>query len=111
MPYPGIVMLSQKLYLLQSQLDQPTATGMLLKQALEVFQMEVGLSTNILLEDFDQLGNFVSNWWWKHLWQLCHKFKVMLALSRRWMIFLLCQDNQSLIATVCPFVHYKRAVQ
>jgi hypothetical protein len=36
MPNPGIVMLSQKLHLLQSQLDQPTATGMLLKQSLEV---------------------------------------------------------------------------
>jgi hypothetical protein len=67
MPNPGIIMLLQKLHLLQCQLDQPTATGMLLKQALEVFQMEVGLSSNILLEDFDQLGNLASNGWWKHL--------------------------------------------
>jgi hypothetical protein len=101
MPNPGIVMLSQKLHLLQCQLDQPTATGMLLKQALEVFQMEVGLSTNILLEDFDRLGNLASNGWWKHLWQLCHKFKVTLTLSRRWMIPLLCQDNRFLMDLVC----------
>jgi hypothetical protein len=36
MPNPGILMLSQKLHLLQSQWDQPTATGQMLRQSLEV---------------------------------------------------------------------------
>jgi hypothetical protein len=50
---------------------------------------------------FDQLGNLASNGWWKHLWRLCHKFKVTLAPSRRWMIPLLRQDDRSLMDLVC----------
>ena len=80
MPNPGIVMLSQKIHLLQSQMDQPTATGNMLKQSLEVFQMEVDLSTNVLELDFDRYGYLASNGWWKHFWQLCHKFKVKFSL-------------------------------
>jgi hypothetical protein len=97
MPNPGIVMLSQKLHLLQSQLDQPTATGMLLKQSLEVFQMKVGLSTNILLEDYGRLSNLASDGWWKHFWQLCHKFNVTISFSRRWLIPLLHHGDRSLM--------------
>lgn len=73
-------MLSQKIHLLQSQMDQPTATGNMLKQSLEVFQMEVDLSTNVLELDFDRYGCLASNGWWKHFWQLCHKFKVKFSL-------------------------------
>lgn len=101
MPNPGIVMLSQKLHLLQSQLDQPTATGMLLKQSLEVFQMEVGLSTNILMEDYNRLSNLASDGWWKHFWQLCHKFNVTISLTRRWLIPLLRHNDRSLMDVIC----------
>jgi hypothetical protein len=108
MPNPGIVILSQKLHLLQSQLNQPTATGMLLKQSLEVFQMEVSLSTNILLEDYDRLGNLASNGCWKHLWRLCHKFKVTISLTQRWLIPLL-QRNRSLMDVICSTDIYSPA--
>jgi hypothetical protein len=84
MPNPLITMLSQKLHLLQTQFNQPTATGRMLQQSLEVFQMEVGLRTNILEEDFSRLGNLATDGWWKHLWQLCHKFRVTFAMSRKW---------------------------
>jgi hypothetical protein len=43
----------------------------MLQQSLEVFQMEVGISLNILEEDFSCLGNLASDGWWAHLWQLC----------------------------------------
>ena len=101
MPNPGIVMLSQKLHLLQTQWDQPTTTGAMLHQALEVFQMEVGLSTDIFAEDFDRLGHLASNGWWKHLWQLCCKYKVQLRLSRRWVIPLLRLGDRSIMDCVC----------
>ena len=71
MPNPLITMLSQKLHLLQTQFNQSTATGRMLQQSLEVFQMEVGISSNILEEDISRLGNLVRDGWWKHLWQLC----------------------------------------
>jgi hypothetical protein len=75
MPNPGI-MLSQKLHLLQTQWDQPTATGQMLRHLLEVFQMEVGLSTNIFSESYDRLSHLASNGWWKHFWHLCSNFNV-----------------------------------
>jgi hypothetical protein len=62
--------------------------------------MEVGLSINILLEDFDQLGNLASNGWWKHFWQLCHRFKVTVSLSRQLMIPLLRRGDKSLMDIV-----------
>jgi hypothetical protein len=74
MPNPLITMLSQKLHLLQTQFNQPTATGRMLQQSLEVFQMEVGISSNILEEDFIRLGNLATDGWWKRLWKICHGF-------------------------------------
>ena len=65
LPNPLITMLSQKLHLLQTQFNQPTATGRMLQQSLEVFQMEVGISTNILEEDYSRLGNLATDGWWK----------------------------------------------
>jgi hypothetical protein len=101
MPNPLIVMLSQKLHLLQTQFSQPTATGRMLQQSLEVFQMEVGISSNILEEDFNRLGNLATDGWWKHLWQLCHKFRVTFALSKKWLIPLLRSDDSSFMDRIC----------
>ena len=39
MPNPGITMLGYKLHLLRNEWDQPTATGNMLRQAFEAFQM------------------------------------------------------------------------
>lgn len=101
LPNPLIIMLSQKLYLLQTQFNQSTATGRMLQQSLEVFQMEVGLSSNILEENFSPLGNLATDRWWKHLWQLCHKFRVTFALSRKWQIPLLRSDDVSFMGKIC----------
>jgi hypothetical protein len=101
MPNPGIVMLSQKLHLLQSQWDQPTTTGNMLRQSLEIFQMELGLSSNILEEDFDRLGHLALHGWWKHLWELCHKYKVSVRLSRKYLIPLLRENDRTLMDIWC----------
>lgn len=101
MPNPGIVMLSQKLHLLQTQWDQPTTTGRLLHQALETFQMEMGLSTDIFAEDFDRIGHLATGGFWKHLWQLCTRYKVKLQLSRRWLIPLLRSGDRTIMDIVC----------
>jgi hypothetical protein len=63
--------------------------------------MEVGLSTNILLEDYDRLSNLASDGWWKHFWQLCHKFNVTISLSRWWIIPLLRHGDRSLMDIIC----------
>eukprot|EP00956_Cyclotella_meneghiniana_P031352 scaffold82095_cov91-Cyclotella_meneghiniana.AAC.1 len=52
MPNPGIKMLAYKLHLLQTEWNQPTSAGHMLRQSLEVFQMETGLSTNIIEADY-----------------------------------------------------------
>jgi hypothetical protein len=109
MPNPGIVMLSQKLHLLQSKWDQPTTTGNMLRQSLEVFQMEMGLSMNILEEDFDRLGHLASHGWWKHLWQLCHKYKVSVSISRRFLIPLLRENDIPLMDIWCSSDLYSSA--
>ena len=100
MPNPGIIMLSQKLHLLQTQWDQATTTGQLLHQALESFQMEMGLSTDIFAEDFGRIGHLATNGWWK-LWQLCSRYKVTLQLSRRWLIPLLRSGDRTIMDIIC----------
>jgi hypothetical protein len=109
MPNPGILMLSQKLHLLQSQWDQPTATGQMLRQSLEVFQMEVGLS--IFSEDYERLGHLSSHEWWKHLWQLCSRYKVSLTLSRKYITPLLREDDRSFMDDVCSTNMYTHDYQ
>ena len=86
MPNPGVVMLAQKLQLLHTQWNMPSTTGQMLRQSFEVFQMEVGLSSNILCEDYDRLGNLATGGWWKQLWCLCHKFGVKLSFAARFFL-------------------------
>jgi hypothetical protein len=78
----------------------------MLQQSLEVFQMEVGISSNILEEDYSRLGNLASNGWWKHLWQLCHHFNITFALSWRWMIPLLRSGDVSFMGLICDNDRY-----
>ena len=109
MPNPGIVMLSQKIQLLHTQFDQLTATGQMLRQSWEVFQMEVGLSSNILCENFDRLGNLATGGWWKQLWALCHKFQVKISLGCRFLIPLLRQGDRSFMDVICATDLYSPA--
>ena len=101
MPNPGITMLGHKLHLLKCEWDQPTATGNMLRQSLEIFQMELGLCSNIFEEDFSRLGDLASHGWWKHLWQLCWRFDVKLKMRRKWCIPLLRERDRSFMDTIC----------
>lgn len=48
----------------------------MLRQALEIFQLEVGLSTDIFAKSVDRLGHLAWNGWWKHLWLVAALFEV-----------------------------------
>ena len=101
MPNPGILMLSHKLQLLHTQFNMPTSTGQMLRQSWEVFQMEVGLSSNILCEDYSRLGNLATGGWWKQLWCLCHKFRVRISFGLKFLIPLLRVGDRSLMDVIC----------
>ncbi|KAL7520600.1 hypothetical protein ACHAWX_005317 [Stephanocyclus meneghinianus] len=83
----------------------------MLCQSLEVFQMEVGLSTNIFSKDFKLLGHLASHGWWKHFWQLCSKFQVSVTLSRKYIIPLLQEDNHSFMDVICATDMYPKEYQ
>jgi hypothetical protein len=78
MPNPCIKMLSYKLHLLQNEWNQATAAGQMLRQSLEVFQMETGFSSNILEADYSRYEGLATLGWWKQLWCLCHRYDVKL---------------------------------
>lgn len=63
--------------------------------------MEVGLSSNILCEDYSRLGNLATDGWWKQLWSLCHKFDVQISLGLNFLIPLLRVGDRSLMDIIC----------
>ena len=52
----------------------------MLKQAFEALQMNVGLEGNISVCDFSRLGELAEDFWFKKIWELCHRFKVALII-------------------------------
>ena len=94
MPHPTIDMLSQKLQLLRSEWDQLTPTGNMLRQSLEVFQMELGMSGNVFDLDYDLWSPLCSDGWWKNFWHLCSMFKVNFKLDGRFCIPLLREGDE-----------------
>ena len=109
MPQPSIDMLSQKLHLLQSEWSQPTATGNMLRQSLEVFQMELGLSSNPFTEDYEQYSQLVSAGWWQHLWLLCSRFGVTFEFGQEYQIPLLRDGDASFMSAVIALGVYSRS--
>jgi hypothetical protein len=101
MPNPCIKMLSYKLHLLQNEWNQATAAGQMLRQSLEVFQMETGFSSNILEEDYSRYEGLATSGWWKQLWCLCHRYDVKLQLGSRWLIPLLWVGDRSIMSVIC----------
>ena len=100
MPNPGIVMLGQKLHLLQSEWGQQTATGQMLRQSLEVFQMECGLSGNIFDQDYSRLSSLATDGWWKQFWCLCSRYKVNFLLDVKFHIPLLRVGDRAIMDIV-----------
>lgn len=101
MPNPCIRMLAYKLHLLQSEWGQNTATGQMLRQSLEVFQMESGLSTNILESAYHRHECLATAGWWKQLWCLCDRYDVKLHLDRRLCIPLTRVGDRAIMDVVC----------
>eukprot|EP00956_Cyclotella_meneghiniana_P034366 scaffold104037_cov45-Cyclotella_meneghiniana.AAC.3 len=101
MPNPGIKMLAYKLHLLQTEWNQPTSAGHMLRQSLEVFQMETGLSTNIIEADYDRYETLATGGWWKQFWCLCHRYDVQFQLGRKCLIPLLRVGDKAIMDLIC----------
>lgn len=101
MPNPCIRMLAHKLHLLQSEWNQPTTAGQMLRQSLEVFQMETGFSENVLEMDYDRYELLATGGWWKQFWCLSQRYGVNLRLGRKWIIPLTRVNDRALMDIIC----------
>jgi hypothetical protein len=109
MPNPCIKMLAYKLHLLQNEWNQPTAAGQMLRQSLEVFQMETGFSSTILEEDYTRYEGLATAGWWKQLWCLCNRYDVQLQLGSKWLIPLLRVGDRSIMSVICAVDIFSKA--
>ena len=66
--------LGERMHFITSHWDLPTATGQTLRHAYEMFRISVGLGGHIFERDFKHLGKLAEPCWFKHTWELCHKF-------------------------------------
>lgn len=112
MPNPCIRMLAYKLHLLQSEWGQSSSTSNMLRQSLEIIQMEVGLGCNIFSLDYHTYGCLASDGWWKQLWCLCHWYDTKLYHLAEISLYPSCnlqQDDRPLMAMVCPSHTYSHS--
>ena len=101
MPNPCIKMLSHKLHLLQSEWNQPTSAGNMLRQSLEIFQMETGFSSNVLEMDYDRYSELATGGWWKQFWCLSQRYSVRLQLGSKWLIPVLRAGDRAFMDVIC----------
>jgi hypothetical protein len=101
MPNPCIRMLAHKLHLLQTEWNQPTSDGQMLRQSLEVFQMETGFSSNVLEMDYNRYESLDTGGWWKQFWCLSQRYDLSLQLGTKWIIPLTCVGDRSLMDIIC----------
>ncbi len=106
MPTPPPQILSLKLHLLQSEWNQPTSAGNMLRQSLEVFQMETGFCGNVLEMDYGRYSALATGGWWKQFWCLSQKYSVHLKLGSKWLIPLLRVGDRALMDVVCSTDHF-----
>ena len=76
MPEVNMKVLGRKIHLIQRHWGCGDATGRMLKQAYEVFQVEAGLEGNIIAKDFRRNCCLVTHGWFKNLWELCDRYGV-----------------------------------
>eukprot|EP00956_Cyclotella_meneghiniana_P010400 scaffold14401_cov58-Cyclotella_meneghiniana.AAC.23 len=82
-PNPCMKMLAYKLHLLQTEWNQCTAAGQMIRQSLEIFQMETGLSTNVIEMDY-------------------HRYDVQFQLlGNKWLIPLLRVGDKAIMDVIC----------
>jgi hypothetical protein len=109
LPHPCIKMLAHKLQLLQTEWNQPTSAGNMLRQSLEVFQMETGFSSNVLQMEYERYGDLATGGWWKQLWFLSQRYDVCLQLGSKWLIPLLRVGDRALMEVICSTDLFTRA--
>ena len=84
--------------LLLGDMTQPTGSS------LEVFQMEKGVSTNIIEADYDRYETLATGGWWKQFWCLCHRYDVQFQLGRKCLIRLLRVGDKAIMDLICATV-------
>jgi len=80
LPNPNIEILSTKLQLIREHWDTTTTMGNMLRQAYQVFQMEVGLGGNIFHKPYKSLGHLTTHGFFQNLWELLDLFGVSLRI-------------------------------
>jgi hypothetical protein len=78
LPNSNIDALSKKIHLLQSHWDTGSTSGRMLRQAYQVFQVEVGLGRNIFSQSFLSFGRLATHGFFCNLWELLHRYGVVL---------------------------------
>jgi hypothetical protein len=86
--YPGLgipdlwtVQGTLKLCLALQHGDAPTITGHQLQASMELHTVELGLSGQLLQQDYKILGSLATTSWLKHLWEFCDNSNIQLTTT------------------------------
>ena len=71
----------------------------MLHQAYQVFQDEVGLGGNIFSGSFISFGRLATHGFFRNLWELLHRYGVVFCLHSDFDIFLLWEQDRTLMDT------------
>ena len=97
LPNPNIDVLSCKIQCLQRHWNTSSVTGTMLKQAYEVFQVEVGLGGNIFALSYEDFGELATMGWFAHFWQLLDRYEVQFSFQDDLEIPLLREDDSTFL--------------
>ncbi len=100
LPNPNIDALSKKICLLQSHWDTGSMPGRMLHQAYQVFQVEFGLGRNIFSQSFISFGRLATHGFFRNLWELLHRYEVMICLRSNFDIPLVWEQGCTLMDAV-----------
>lgn len=67
---------TRQIALLTEHLHLQTMTGQLIRTSIEWAKVELGLSSNLFLYDYDTFSHHLTPCWIKHLWQFCSEFGI-----------------------------------
>lgn len=101
MPNPNTDRLGDKIQLLHAHWGSDSATGNMLKQAYEVFQVESGLGGDIFRRSFRDFGVLATHGFFRDLWQLCDRYDVTFRIHERFDIPLLREGSRTIMDLVC----------
>ncbi len=97
---PNIDVLSKKIHLLQSHWDTGSMSGRIFSQACQVFQVEVGLGGNIFSQSVVSFGRLTTHGFFRNLWELLHRYRVVFCLHPNFDIPLLWEHDCMLMEAV-----------